>query len=56
MRTGMPEIVTPAGPTTTKPPPALTVMLTPASMTTFMPAFRWISIPASSPTFMPTRC
>ena len=43
IKTGVPDMVTPAGPTTMNPPPAFSVMLIPASITMFIPAFKWIS-------------
>lgn len=50
---GAPEMAMPAGPMSMKLPPALRVSSMPASMTTFMPALRWIAIPAWWAKFMP---
>src|SRR5712692_543308 len=47
INTKVPEMATPAGPMLMKPPEALMVSCMPASITTFMPALRWISMPAS---------
>src|SRR5216684_2646718 len=53
IKTRVPEIATPAGPMLMNPPEALMVSSRPASITTFIPALRWISCPASCANFMP---
>src|SRR5580658_8770411 len=47
INTKVPEMAMPAGPMLIKPPEAMMVSSRPASMTTFMPALRCISMPAS---------